>query len=157
MLRVEGMPPSLGTSQEPAPRTPVLRLRRSSLVAGDATPSLAGARLSRGRALVAGELQRGAMVGCSDPEDVLSDLVADLHHMTLLTADLDRLIDFYERIFDAGVMLDRVDNGRRHALIEIGPAPFRGSGECDPWPSADLPARAARPLRAERDQRGSVP
>jgi catechol 2,3-dioxygenase-like lactoylglutathione lyase family enzyme len=28
-------------------------------------------------------------------------LVNDLHHMTFLTADLDRLIAFYERIFDA--------------------------------------------------------
>ena len=48
-------------------------------------------------------------------------LVSDLHHMTFLTADLDRLIAFYERIFDAHVTLDRVDNGRRHAFIEIGP------------------------------------
>jgi catechol 2,3-dioxygenase-like lactoylglutathione lyase family enzyme len=60
-------------------------------------------------------------VGCSNQGDVLSDLVADLHHMTFLTADLDRLIDFYVRIFDAKVTLDRVNNGRRHAFIEIGP------------------------------------
>ena len=48
-------------------------------------------------------------------------LVDDLHHMTLLTADLDRLIGFYARIFDARVTLDREDAGRRHAFIEIGP------------------------------------
>ena len=41
--------------------------------------------------------------------------------MTFLTADLDRLIAFYERNFDARVTLDRVDGGRRHAFIEIGP------------------------------------
>jgi len=41
--------------------------------------------------------------------------------MTFLTADLDRLIDFYERVFDARVTLDRDDGGRRHAFIEIGP------------------------------------
>jgi catechol 2,3-dioxygenase-like lactoylglutathione lyase family enzyme len=48
-------------------------------------------------------------------------LVKDLHHMTFLTADMDRLIAFYERIFDARVTLDRTDEGRRHAFIEIGP------------------------------------
>ena len=41
--------------------------------------------------------------------------------MTFLTADLDRLIAFYERIFDARVTLDRDDEGLRHAFIEIGP------------------------------------
>jgi catechol 2,3-dioxygenase-like lactoylglutathione lyase family enzyme len=48
-------------------------------------------------------------------------LVNDLHHLTFLTADMDRLIAFYERIFDARVTLDRNDDGRRHAFIEIGP------------------------------------
>jgi catechol 2,3-dioxygenase-like lactoylglutathione lyase family enzyme len=47
-------------------------------------------------------------------------LVNDLHHMTFLTADLDRLISFYERTFDARVTLDREDDGRRHAFVEIG-------------------------------------
>jgi catechol 2,3-dioxygenase-like lactoylglutathione lyase family enzyme len=49
-------------------------------------------------------------------------LVNDLHHMTFLTADLDRLIAFYERIFDARVTFDREEEGAvRHAFIEIGP------------------------------------
>ena len=48
-------------------------------------------------------------------------LVNGLHHMTFLTADMDRLISFYERIFDARVTLDRDDGGLRHAFIEIGP------------------------------------
>jgi catechol 2,3-dioxygenase-like lactoylglutathione lyase family enzyme len=48
-------------------------------------------------------------------------LVDDLHHVAFLTADLDRLIAFYERIFDARVTLDRDDGGRRHAFIAIGP------------------------------------
>jgi catechol 2,3-dioxygenase-like lactoylglutathione lyase family enzyme len=47
-------------------------------------------------------------------------LVKDLHDVAFLTADLDRLIAFYERIFDARVVLDGEDSGRRHALIEIG-------------------------------------
>jgi catechol 2,3-dioxygenase-like lactoylglutathione lyase family enzyme len=49
-------------------------------------------------------------------------LVTDLHHLTFLTADIDRLIAFYERIFDARVTLDREEEGDvRHAFIEIGP------------------------------------
>jgi catechol 2,3-dioxygenase-like lactoylglutathione lyase family enzyme len=40
--------------------------------------------------------------------------------VAFLTADLDRLIGFYERIFDARVTLDRDDGGRRHAFIEVG-------------------------------------
>ena len=48
-------------------------------------------------------------------------LVNDLHHMTFLTADMDRLISFYERVFDARVTFDREEAGLRHAFIEIGP------------------------------------
>ena len=33
-------------------------------------------------------------------------LLNDLHHMTFLTGDMDRLISFYERIFDATVTFD---------------------------------------------------
>ena len=43
--------------------------------------------------------------------------------MTFLTADLDRLIGFYERAFDARVTFDRVEEEpprRRHALIDVG-------------------------------------
>jgi catechol 2,3-dioxygenase-like lactoylglutathione lyase family enzyme len=47
-------------------------------------------------------------------------LANGLHHIAFLTADLDRLIGFYERIFDARVTLDRGDQ-LRHAFIEIGP------------------------------------
>lgn len=48
-------------------------------------------------------------------------LLNDIHHLTFLTADLDRLIAFYERIFDAQVKADFEEEGLRHALIEIGP------------------------------------
>ena len=52
-------------------------------------------------------------------------LLADLHHVAFLTADLDRLIGFYERVFDARVTFDRVDADppprKRHAFIEVGP------------------------------------
>ena len=48
-------------------------------------------------------------------------LVNGIHHAAFVTSDLDRLISFYERVFDAHVVFDRDDNGLRHALIEIGP------------------------------------
>jgi catechol 2,3-dioxygenase-like lactoylglutathione lyase family enzyme len=47
-------------------------------------------------------------------------VVDGFHHVAFLTADLDRLIAFYERIFDAEVIGDREDGGRRHALIAMG-------------------------------------
>jgi catechol 2,3-dioxygenase-like lactoylglutathione lyase family enzyme len=51
-------------------------------------------------------------------------LLDDLHHIAFLTADMDRLIAFYERIFDARVTFDRTEEDpprRRHVLIEVGP------------------------------------
>jgi catechol 2,3-dioxygenase-like lactoylglutathione lyase family enzyme len=65
-------------------------------------------------------------------------LVDNLHHMTFLTADMDRLIAFYERIFDARVVLDREDDGLRHAFIEIGPQTVLHPFEV---PGVDLPGR----------------
>jgi catechol 2,3-dioxygenase-like lactoylglutathione lyase family enzyme len=67
-----------------------------------------------------------------------SALVDDLHHLTFVTADLDRLIAFYERVFDARVTLDREDGGRRHAFIEIGPRTVLHPFEV---PAADVPGR----------------
>lgn len=59
-------------------------------------------------------------------------LLNGIHHMTTLTADLDRLIAFYERVFDARVILDLEEDGLRHAFIEIGPVtvlhPFQVPG-----------------------------
>jgi catechol 2,3-dioxygenase-like lactoylglutathione lyase family enzyme len=67
-------------------------------------------------------------------------LVDDLHHLAFLTADLDRLIAFYQRIFDARVTLDREDGDPplRHALIEIGPHTSLHPFEV---PGVDLPGR----------------
>jgi catechol 2,3-dioxygenase-like lactoylglutathione lyase family enzyme len=48
-------------------------------------------------------------------------LIEDIHHLTFLTADMDRLIGFYERVFDARVTMDRDDDRVRHAFIEVGP------------------------------------
>jgi catechol 2,3-dioxygenase-like lactoylglutathione lyase family enzyme len=51
-------------------------------------------------------------------------LLNDIHHLTFVTADLDRLIGFYERVFDARVRIDLEEEGLRHALIEVGPHTF---------------------------------
>jgi catechol 2,3-dioxygenase-like lactoylglutathione lyase family enzyme len=48
-------------------------------------------------------------------------LLNEIHHLTSLTADMDRLIAFYERVFDARVTLDMEEEGLRHAFIELGP------------------------------------
>jgi catechol 2,3-dioxygenase-like lactoylglutathione lyase family enzyme len=59
-----------------------------------------------------------------------------IHHLTTLTADLDRLIGFYERVFDARVTLDLQEEGLRHAFIELGPGtvlhPFEVPGVAVP-------------------------
>ena len=46
-------------------------------------------------------------------------LLNDIHHLMFITADLDRLISFYERVFEARVTLDLQEEGLRHAFIEV--------------------------------------
>ena len=48
-------------------------------------------------------------------------LLNDIHHLTFITADLDRLIGFYKRVFEAPVTVDIAEQGLRHAFIEVGP------------------------------------
>lgn len=48
-------------------------------------------------------------------------LLNDIHHLTFVTADMDRLIEFYERIFDARTIVDIEEDGLRHTFIEVGP------------------------------------
>jgi catechol 2,3-dioxygenase-like lactoylglutathione lyase family enzyme len=48
-------------------------------------------------------------------------LLDDINHLTFITADMDRLISFYERVFGAGTTADLEEEGLRHALIEVGP------------------------------------
>ncbi len=47
-------------------------------------------------------------------------LLNDIHHLTFVTADMDRLIAFYATIFEARVIMDLEEEGLRHAFIEIG-------------------------------------
>jgi catechol 2,3-dioxygenase-like lactoylglutathione lyase family enzyme len=48
-------------------------------------------------------------------------LLDDINHLTFITADMDRLISFYERVFDARTTADLEEEGLRHAFIEVGP------------------------------------
>ncbi len=50
----------------------------------------------------------------------MTTLVDGIHHVAFLTSDIDRLIAFYERIFDAQLIGMREDAGRRHALVDVG-------------------------------------
>ena len=47
-------------------------------------------------------------------------LTAGPHHLATLTADMDRLIEFYETVFDAKVLDDMREEGLRHVFIELG-------------------------------------
>jgi catechol 2,3-dioxygenase-like lactoylglutathione lyase family enzyme len=48
-------------------------------------------------------------------------LLNDIHHLTFITGDMDRLIAFYQRVFEARVTIDLEEEGLRHAFIELGP------------------------------------
>jgi catechol 2,3-dioxygenase-like lactoylglutathione lyase family enzyme len=48
-------------------------------------------------------------------------LVDGVHHVTFLTEDMDRLLGFYVRVFDAEVTLDMTEEGLRHAFLRVGP------------------------------------
>jgi catechol 2,3-dioxygenase-like lactoylglutathione lyase family enzyme len=48
-------------------------------------------------------------------------LLNDIHHLTFITADLDWLLAFYERVFGAHVTGDLEEEGLRHAFLEAGP------------------------------------
>lgn len=65
-------------------------------------------------------------------------LLNDLHHLTFLTADMERLIAFYTSIFEARVIMDLEEEGLRHAFIAIGPHttlhPFQIPGAEPPGP-----------------------
>ena len=61
---------------------------------------------------------------------------------------MDRLITFYERVFDARVTLDRADGDRRHALIEIGEQTFLHPFQV---PEAEVPGRAPMLERGRLD------
>jgi catechol 2,3-dioxygenase-like lactoylglutathione lyase family enzyme len=84
-------------------------------------------------------------------------LLNDMHHLTFITADMGRLIAFYERIFGARVLFDLEEDGLRHAGIAVGPHTmlytFQIPGVEPPGPSrcsnvaASTTSRSTRPAR----------
>lgn len=52
---------------------------------------------------------------------MIKTLLNGFNHLTFLTADMDRLIAFYRRVFEARVTLDLEEDGLRHVFIEVGP------------------------------------
>jgi len=48
-------------------------------------------------------------------------LLDGIHHIAFITSDMDRLISFYKRLFEARVTLDLEEEGLRHVFIEVGP------------------------------------
>lgn len=55
------------------------------------------------------------------PEHTTTRLINGVNHLTFITADMDRLIAFYQRVFEARVTLDLEEEGLRHVFIEVGP------------------------------------
>lgn len=50
----------------------------------------------------------------------MASKLAGVNHVALLTEDLDRLISFYRRVFDADIGFDMEEDGLRHAMIDLG-------------------------------------
>lgn len=64
-------------------------------------------------------------------------LVDGINHVAFITRDLDRLADFYRRIFDAALVLDITGHGLRHGMIQIGPACVLHAFEMPDSPQAE--------------------
>lgn len=66
------------------------------------------------------------------------ELLDDVHHVTFVTADMDRLLGFYERVFGLRAVVDLEEDGLRHALLRVGARaflhPFRVPGVEPPGP-----------------------
>ena len=73
-----------------------------------------------------------------DGREARLPLLNDIHHLTFGTSDIDWLIAFYERDFEARVTVDLEEEGVRHAFIEVGPHtvlhPFQVPGLDPPGP-----------------------
>ena len=54
-------------------------------------------------------------------QEAKTALLDGVNHLTFITADMDRLIGFCERLFGARTTVDLEEEGLRHALIEVGP------------------------------------
>lgn len=49
-------------------------------------------------------------------------LLDGINHVAIVTSDIDRMVDFYTRVFGASVALDMKEERLRIVLIEVGPS-----------------------------------
>jgi hypothetical protein len=67
----------------------------------------------------AGDARAGRIVlalpTATNSKEAKLPLLDDIHHPTFITADMDRLISFYERVFEARTTVDLEEEGLRHA------------------------------------------
>jgi catechol 2,3-dioxygenase-like lactoylglutathione lyase family enzyme len=72
-------------------------------------------------------------------------LVDGIHHVTFLTEDMDRLVDFYERVFDAEKQFDMTEGPVRHVFLKVGSTtvlhPFQMLEGPDPPPPSPMFSR----------------
>ena len=68
-------------------------------------------------------------------------LTTGIQHLTFLTSDMDGVISFYERVFEARVRWDMEEEGLRHAFIEVGANTMLHPFQLPGWeaPSPDPP------------------
>ena len=48
-------------------------------------------------------------------------LLEGIQHLTFLSEDVDRLAEFYDRVFEVKKTLDLTEEGFRHIFLEVGP------------------------------------
>ena len=65
--------------------------------------------------------QQISNVSETDEREAKLQLLNDIHHLTFVTSDMNRLISFYERVFGARTTVDLEEEGLRHVFIEVGP------------------------------------
>jgi catechol 2,3-dioxygenase-like lactoylglutathione lyase family enzyme len=75
-------------------------------------------------------------------------LIDGFSHIATVTDDVDRLIAFYRRVFDAQPMFDMTEDGVRHAAIDVGGLP-----DPDVGAAGGLVIHAFHVPWAERDDR----
>ena len=68
-------------------------------------------------------------------------LTDGINHVATVTDDLDRLVGFYQRVFEAEKLYEDREEGLRHALIRLG-----GATVLHPFELPHRPAFPAKPL-----------
>ena len=75
----------------------------------------------------------------------LMDLLTGVNHIAVLTADLDRFVDFYADVFDVDVVFSETTPAFRHAILRTGATSWLHPAEL-----ADNPHGTASPTMFDR-------